>query len=102
MTTMDMTVTTCLSTDDALGLLERPDSQFDVVISNMARPPDDQAGFTLLDKMREKGDTTLFIVYSSSDKPEHDQLAKKHGALGSTNRPQQLLDLVRQALGGRQ
>jgi len=102
MTTMDMTVTTCLSTDDALGLLERPESQFDVVISNMARPPDNQAGYTLLKKMRARGDTTPFIVYSSSDKPEHDQLAKSHGALGSTNRPQQLLTLVHQALGRRQ
>jgi CheY-like chemotaxis protein len=102
MTTMDMTVTTCLSTDDALGLLGRPDSHFDVVISNMARPPDDRAGYTLLGKMRAKGNMTPFIVYSGSDNPEHDQLAKSRGALGSTNRPHQLLDLVRQALGGRQ
>jgi len=102
MTTMDMSVTTCLSTEDALALLERPESQFDVVISNMSRPPDPQAGYTLLDAMRERGDTTPFVVYSGSDKPEHDQLAKEHGALGSTNRPQELVNLVYQALGRQQ
>lgn len=64
----------------------------------MGRPPDPQAGYTLLDAMRERHDPTPFIVYAGSNLPEHTEEAKRHGALGSTNRPSELLDLVRQAV----
>lgn len=99
MTTLGMDVTTCLSTDEALARLDR--SNFDVVISDMGRPPDSQAGYTLLEQMRARGDTTPFIIYAGSNLPEHQERAKELGALGSTNRPQELLDLVLQAVDAR-
>jgi DNA-binding NtrC family response regulator len=97
MSTLGMNVVTCLSTKEALKRLER--ANFDVVISDMSRPPDPEAGYTLLKEMRTAGDTTPFIIYAGSNKPEHKQLAKERGALGSTNRPQELLDLVVEAVG---
>jgi CheY-like chemotaxis protein len=89
---LGMRCTLALSTDEALEKLRG--SHFDVVISDMGRPPDPQAGYTLLAAMREGGDQTPFVIYAGSNAPEHKELARSHGALGSTNRPQELLDLV--------
>ena len=96
MTRLGMEVTTSLSTTDALERLKR--SHFDAVISDMGRPSDPQAGYTLLKAMRDTGDTTPFIIYAGSNLPEHAKLAKERGAFGSTNRPDELVDLVLQAL----
>lgn len=83
------------STDQALDLIEV--QSFDVIISDMGRPGDDRAGYTLLDTLRP-GNRTPFIVYSSSNKREHKEEAKEHGALGATNSPTELLALVQTAL----
>ena len=83
------------STQQALDLLET--QSFDVIISNMGRPPDNRAGYTLLDRLRPSI-TTPFIVYSSSNLPKHKEEAKQHGALGATNDPSELLALVQKAL----
>jgi CheY-like chemotaxis protein len=99
MANLGMHVTLSLSTDDALERLRR--ERFDVVISDMGRPPDPEAGYTLLEAMRSAGDTTPFVIYAGSNAPEHKQLARERGAVGSTNRPQELLDLVTQAIDAR-
>jgi CheY-like chemotaxis protein len=80
------------STEDALNktLLAR----YDAIISDMGRPPGPRAGYTRLEALRKRGDQTPFIVYAGSDKPEHKAEARKHDALGSTNRPQELFQLV--------
>jgi CheY-like chemotaxis protein len=80
------------STEDALYRTEL--SRYDVIISDMGRPPDPRAGYTLLDAMRKRGDRTPFVIYAGSDAPEHKVEAKEHGALGSTNRPTELFELV--------
>jgi CheY-like chemotaxis protein len=85
------------STDDALRRLEA--TSYDAVISDMGRPPDPRAGYTLLDAMRKRGLTTPFIIYASSNAPEHKEEARRHGALGSTNRADELFKLVLSALG---
>ena len=95
MTTLGMHVVISLSTDEALELLSR--TRFDVVISDMGRQDDKTAGYTLLDAMRSRGDPTPFVIYAGSDAAEHREEARKRGALGSTNRPSELLDLVLQA-----
>jgi hypothetical protein len=64
----------------------------------MGRPPYPRAGYTLLDALLKRGDQTPFIVYAGSDKPEHKAEARKHDALGSTNRPQELFQLVLTAI----
>jgi CheY-like chemotaxis protein len=85
-----------LSTDDALEKLKA--EPFDVIISDMGRPPDTRAGYTLLDKLRAAGNHTPFIIYAGSRSPEHQAEARQHGAMGSTNRPTELFELVLEAL----
>jgi CheY-like chemotaxis protein len=99
MLSIGMRVELAQSTDDALGTLEK--KRFDVVISDMGRPPDPEAGYTLLRAMRERGDMTPFVIYAGSNAAEHKDLARERGALGSTNRPQELLDLVLRAVEAR-
>jgi CheY-like chemotaxis protein len=79
-------------TDSALKALSA--DKFDLVISDMGRPPDDRAGYTLLEKMRQLGQRTPFLIYSGSKKPEHVAEAQKRGAQGATNDPEELLDLA--------
>jgi CheY-like chemotaxis protein len=84
------------STDEALERLKR--QSFDAIISDMGRPPDAQAGYTLLDKLRANGDRTPFIIYAGSRAPEHLAEAKRRGAVGCTNRPDELFEMVLKAL----
>jgi CheY-like chemotaxis protein len=85
------------STDDALSRLAT--ESYDAVISDMGRPPDARAGYTLLDAMRQRGLHTPFIIYAGSTAAEHSEEAKRRGALGSTNRADVLFKLVLSALG---
>ena len=70
------------STDDALVKLKV--QHFDGIISDMGRPPDAQAGYTLLDKLRSSGNQIPFIIYASSRSPEHQAEARRRGAVGCT------------------
>ncbi len=85
------------STDEALEKLKR--QSFDAIISNMGRPPDPQAGYTLLDTLRASGDRTPFIIYAESRAPQHRAEARRRGAVGCTNRPDELFEMVLSALG---
>jgi CheY-like chemotaxis protein len=80
------------STEEALDKLET--AKYDVIISDMGRPPDNRAGYTLLDKMQQLGIDVPFIIYAGSNRPEHKAEARARGATGSTNRPQELFQLV--------
>ena len=85
-------LTLSTSTDDALEKLRA--YKYDVIISDMGRPPDKQAGYTLLEEKQKVGDTTPFIIYAGSNAPEHKAEARQKGAFGSTNNPQELFQLV--------
>jgi CheY-like chemotaxis protein len=85
------------STDDALAKIKLH-GPYDVIISDMGRPPDDRAGYTLLDRLRSEGDRTPFVIYASSRSQEHFDESVRRGAVGCTNRPSELIDLVRRAL----
>lgn len=85
------------STDDALGKLMR--HRYDAIISDMGRPPDNQAGYTLLAEIRRLRIEIPFIIYASSDRPEHKAEAQERGAFGSTGTPFILFDLVKRSLG---
>ena len=87
------------STDDALEKIAW--RSYDLVISDMGRPPDARAGYTLLDKLRKAGNQTPFVIYASSRAPDHVREAREHGAIGSTNRPQELVEMVTTALSAR-
>ncbi len=84
------------STEEALDKLAK--RHFDVIISDMGRPPDPRAGYTLLDKLRASDDHTPYIIYAGSNAPEHKVEARAHSALGSTNRPSELFEYVLAAL----
>jgi CheY-like chemotaxis protein len=88
-----------MSTEDALEKIR--ENHFDVIISDMGRPPDPRAGYTLLDQLRSEGVDTTFIIYAGSNAQKHKDEAKRHGALGSTNNPQELFRLVTAALARR-
>jgi CheY-like chemotaxis protein len=85
------------STDEAIGKVER--QSFDAIISDMSRPPDSQAGYTLLDKLRASGNRTPFIIYAGSRSPDDQAEARRRGALGCTNRPNELFEMVLSVLG---
>jgi CheY-like chemotaxis protein len=84
------------STGEALAKLRR--STFDAIISDMGRPPDMQAGYTLLEALRQSGDTTPYFIYAGSDSPSHRKLARSKGAQWSTNRADVLIGKIIEAL----
>jgi len=81
-----------LSTNEALEILRA--EKFACIISDMGRVEGPDEGYVLLDKLRKSGDKTPFVIYAGSNKPEHKQMARERGALGSTNRAQELFQLV--------
>lgn len=85
------------STEDALDEVGR--QRFDAIISDMGRPPDPQAGYTLLDKLRAAKNQTPFIIYAGSRAPEYQAEARRRGAIGCTNRPNELFEMVLSTLG---
>lgn len=89
-----------LSTDDALARIRR--RSYDLIISDMGRPPDARAGYTLLDSLRGSGDRTPFVIYASSRAPEHVKESREHGAIGCTNSPQELISMVTKSLAARE
>lgn len=88
------------STEDALRKLAAH-GPYDVVISDMGRPPDPQAGYTLLAALRKRGNYTPFVIYASSRSAEHFDMAVSRGAVGCTNQPDELIELVSNALRAR-
>lgn len=97
LTSLGMQVSLSTSTHDALTRVAT-NGPFDVIISDMGRPPDKQAGYTLLDSLRSQGNRTPFVIYATSRSPEHYDQAVERGAVGCTNRPDELIDMVSNAL----
>lgn len=87
------------STHEALDKIRG--ESYDVIISDMGRAEEHgyatRAGFDLLDTLRGEGNETDFIIYAASNAPEHKAEARRRGAQGSTNSPQELFELVREA-----
>ena len=85
-----------LSTSEALELLKT--NRFAAVISDMGRKEGPQEGYVLLDKLRAMGDKTPFMIYAASNLPEHKKMARERGAIGSTNRAEELFQTVMSAI----
>ena len=81
-----------LSTDEALESLKT--NKFAAIISDMGRKEGAQEGYVLLDKLRAMGDKTPFVIYGSSNLPEHKKMARERGAIDSTNRADELFQTV--------
>ncbi|HYB01696.1 MAG TPA: TIR domain-containing protein [Ktedonobacteraceae bacterium] len=88
------------STEDALEKLQG-DNKYSVIISDMGRPPDKQAGYTLLEEIRKRGITIPFIIYAGSRAPEYVAETRRRGGLGTTNRPIELFEMVVDAIKAR-
>ncbi|WP_447864019.1 response regulator [Kluyvera sichuanensis] len=84
------------STDGALELLKT--NKFAAIISDMGRKEGAQEGYVLLEKLRAMGDKTPFMIYASSNLPEHKRMARERGAIGSTNRAEELFQTVMGAI----
>ncbi len=83
------------STDDAVEKLRT--GRYDLVISDMGRPPDSHAGYTLLSRVRDELKLkTPYLIYAGSNDPAHDAEAQKKGASGNTGNPR---DLFRRVVG---
>jgi CheY-like chemotaxis protein len=89
------------STDDAVAKVTARGG-YDVIISDMGRPPDEQAGYTLLAELRRLGVTTPFVIYATSRDPAHFDESVQRGAEGCTNRPNELVEPMTNALRSRQ
>jgi len=81
-----------LSTNEALEILKT--NKYSAIISDMERKEGPQEGYSLLEKIRKSGDKTPFFIYAGSNAPEHKMMALERGAQGSTNRPQELFEMV--------
>jgi CheY-like chemotaxis protein len=81
------------------ALLKLRQARFDAIISDMGRPPDAQAGYTLLDALRKSGDLTPFFIYAGSGAPKHTRQALSRGAQGSTNVASELISSVIGSIG---
>ena len=97
LTSLGMHVQWGTSTDEALARIAEH-GRYDVIISDMGRPPDPRAGYTLLDALRRRGDRTPFVIYASSRAAKHFDEAVQRGAVGCTNQPEELIELVANAL----
>jgi CheY-like chemotaxis protein len=85
------------STEEALAAIKSGYDEakpFDLVISDIARPPDDKAGLKTLETFRAKGIALPFIFYIGQT-PED---GVPQGAFGVVNRPDLLLTMVGDAL----
>jgi CheY-like chemotaxis protein len=86
------------STEDAVRTLQT--GHYDLIISDMGRPPDSRAGYTLLTRVRDELRlNTPYLIYAGSNAPEHDAEARKCGANGSTGNPRDLFQRVVTVLG---
>jgi len=97
LTSLGMHVSLSTSTDDALSKLS-VHGPYDVIISDMGRPSDAQAGDTLLIAVRRRGDATPVVIYAASRSAEHFNMAVQRGAVGCTNQPDELIEMVSNAL----
>jgi CheY-like chemotaxis protein len=93
---LGLTFDLALSTEEALEQLSS--SRYGAIISDMGRREGPREGYRLLDAVRASDRVTPFFIYAGSNAPQHKREAAEHGAQGSTNRANELVDMVTQAL----
>ncbi len=92
-------VITMTDSADALDELKRNPNGYDAVITDLKRGFDRDAGYKFLQAAGAGKDSKLpFIVYTASSNPATDSEAKKRGAIGGTNSPIRLFELINKAL----
>ena len=71
-----------------------------LIISDMARPPDPRAGYTLLDALGRRRVHIPVVLYTGSASAAHVAEARARGAAGQTASPRELIAIVTEILGG--
>lgn len=84
-------------TDEA-ERLQAKEGPFAAIISDMGRLGDNQAGYTLLDRLRKAGVKTPYFIYTSLFSAKNPGIAKALGAQGITADPDELAAMVVSAL----
>lgn len=73
--------------------------RYDVIVSDMSRPPDEEAGKTLLKHLKEQGSTIPVIIFAARWAAEHKDEAAAIGAVLVTNDTSEVysrtLDVIR-------
>jgi CheY-like chemotaxis protein len=95
---LDIQVTQATSTDQAKDLLQK--NSYDIVISDMGRPPDNEAGITLLKWMQERQLKTPVVIYAGSWAAANVGREKDIGALQITNDPSVVYHLALRVIQG--
>lgn len=94
---LGVTVELARSTEEALKKAQS--GSYSVIISDMGRPPDPRAGYTLLEALRKSGINTPYIICAAGGSdPENRAEARRRGAMASTARASELFSYVLQAL----
>jgi CheY-like chemotaxis protein len=93
---MGIRIELALSTDEAAQKVKH--RSYDLIISDMGRPGDPQAGYTLLRELLDTDKETAYLIYAGSRDEQHVREAIARGALGCTNDPQELIRMVAHAL----
>jgi CheY-like chemotaxis protein len=96
MESMGIQFTLAETTDEALRILST--QRFAAIISDMGRREGPREGYKLLEAIRAKDATTPFFIYAGSRAPQHRQEAALRGAQGTTNRVDELVDMVTRSL----
>ncbi|HEY4857561.1 MAG TPA: TIR domain-containing protein [Xanthobacteraceae bacterium] len=86
-----------IDTNDAILITN--EIAFDLIISDMGRPSDQRAGYALLSKLRKMNVNVPFIIYAGSSSPEYTKEAIRAGAVGYTDNPHDLLEMILTAVG---
>lgn len=99
MQAMGLEFTLASSTQEALEQLGA--QRFAAVISDMGRKEGPREGYVLLEALRSKDTSTPFFIYAGSNAVAHRREAAARGAQGSTNRAQDLIEMVTRSLPAR-
>ena len=81
-----------LSTKEALALFAK--KEYIAIISDMGRVEGPREGYVLLREIRKINKQIPFFIYAGSNLLEHKIEAQEKGAQGSTNRANELIDLI--------
>lgn len=74
------------------------DGPFAAIISDLGRPGDAKAGFTLLGNLRESRNQTPYFIYTAGIAAKLGPIAQSLGAQGLTDNPDALIEMVVSAI----
>jgi CheY-like chemotaxis protein len=86
------------STDSALEMAA--EVPYRLIISDLGRPGEPRAGFTLLDALKRRRAHIPVVLYTGSASATDVAEARSHGAAGRTASPRELIAIVTEILGG--